>query len=85
MPSTANAAGIPAWAGEEKAIQPSAHAATRTVSASYNGHPVSVTKLATSTQVPGRHITSTVHNAKNGPLAFKDHSPGGASPSVPCR
>ena len=58
---------------------PAAHAATRTVSASYNGHPVSVTKLATSTQVPGRHITSTVHNAKNGPLAFKDHSPGGAA------
>lgn len=64
---------------------PSAHAAARTVTASYNGHPVSATRVATSTRVPGKHITSTVHNAKNGPLAFKDHSPGNAAATARAR
>lgn len=62
-----------------------AHAAPQTITASYDGRPVRVTPLATSTRFPGKTIQSSVLSAKSGPLAFADHSPGGDAAAASAR
>lgn len=52
------------------------HAAPQAATVTYNGSSASITKLATSTKFLAKNITSKVHTAKDGPLAFEEHSSG---------
>ncbi len=58
-------------AGMSQAASPSA------VTASYNGQTLGGSKFATATKFLSKNIPSALRSAKQGPLAFKDHSPGG--------
>jgi hypothetical protein len=47
------------------------------VTVTYNGHALGASKLATASKFLAKNIPTALRSAKQGPLAIKEHSPGG--------